>query len=66
MSGERREVVLRIRPDETADEFTSRIADNAPPLTPDLADRLRALLAITSGSAAGPDLIRQPARPEAA
>jgi hypothetical protein len=66
MSGERRETVLRIRPGESVDEFTSRIADTAPLLTPDLAERLRALLAISPQSVTGRDLIRQPARSEAA
>ncbi|MGP4085427.1 hypothetical protein [Streptomyces sp. KR55] len=41
-----REVVLRIQPGESVDAFTSRIAAAAPPLTPQLADRLRSLLAI--------------------
>lgn len=47
-----REVILRIRPGESVDEFTSRIADTAPALTPDLAARLRTLLC--------PDIQAQP------
>lgn len=41
-----REVLVRIRPGETVDAFTTRIADSAPPLTPELAARLRTLLPI--------------------
>ena len=46
MSGER---VLRIQPGETAADYTRRLIDTAPPLTPDLAVRLRAILPVTPG-----------------
>ncbi|QIJ62608.1 hypothetical protein [Streptomyces sp. JB150] len=53
-TGETREVLLTIRPGESVDEFTSRIADTAPPLTPELAATLRALLPVTTPPVAAP------------
>ncbi len=42
-----RDVVLRMLPGESEDDFTSRIAGTAPAgLTPQLAARLRSLLAV--------------------
>lgn len=42
-----RQVVLRMQPGETVDDFTTRIANAAPAgLSPHLTDRLRSLLAI--------------------
>ncbi|MFD4343471.1 hypothetical protein ACFWQ6_01075 [Streptomyces coelicoflavus] len=47
-------VVLRMQPGESEDDFTSRIADAAPAgLTPQLAARLRGLLAIEDRSVEG-------------
>lgn len=65
MNRERGERILRIRPGESVDEFTTRIADNAPPLTPDLAERLRQLLAIGHEPEA-PQQMQQPVQPQAA
>lgn len=42
-----REIVLRMQPGESVDDFTTRIVETAPALTPQLAARLRSLLAIT-------------------
>jgi hypothetical protein len=56
MSGE---VLVRIRPGESVDEFTSRVADSAPSITPDLADRLRSLLAVNTPVDADTALVPQ-------
>ncbi|MFD4258168.1 hypothetical protein ACFWR9_11195 [Streptomyces sp. NPDC058534] len=49
------EVVLRIQPGESEDDFTSRIASAAPSgLTAQLAARLRTLLAIEDRPAEAP------------
>lgn len=49
-----RQVVLRMQPGESIDDFTTRVANAAPPLTPHLAHRLRTLLAIAPPTAPAP------------
>lgn len=56
------EVLVRIRPGESIDAFTSRIADSAPPLTPVLADRLRDLLAAKAPRDTAIEQLAQPTR----
>lgn len=58
------QVVLRIQPGESMQDFTRRIADTAPSAPPDVMDRLRALLPIHHDAAA-PARPRQTARPAA-
>lgn len=41
-----REVILRIRPGESVEDFIRRVAETAPPPPQDLVDRLRALLPV--------------------
>jgi hypothetical protein len=48
------EIALRIQPGESAADFTRRIVDTAPRLTPVAADRLRALLPVGRTKPAAP------------
>lgn len=59
MSGE---TVLRIQPGESTEDFIHRVADTAPPLTPELAARLRSLLPATRQEPAGRPVDRPPVR----
>lgn len=53
------ETVLRIQPGESVEDFGRRLVDTAPPLTPELAARLRALLPIGRHAPAAPPATRQ-------
>ncbi|MFF9310164.1 hypothetical protein ACF1BS_04555 [Streptomyces sp. NPDC014748] len=58
--------VLRIQPGESVEAFTRRIVDTAPPLTPEAATRLRALLPLGRTKTASPAKpVRQGVRPAA-
>jgi len=57
-----REVILRIRPGESVEEFTSRIADSAPEAPPEVIARLRALLPVGTQAPVARVAPRQDAR----